>query len=245
MVYFINVIHELSTPNRRRKRRKKTEEIVDEAMDIVLSTGFDGLTMARVAQRLDLTAGALYRYFSSKEELIAELEARSITQLHALIDTERKKWTKALRQTVDSNQWGLRELVAVGQFYEGLLARQPRLFRLISKTLADPLVLVTDEHAAARVALALGGLLSSVTEMFEAAQAQGSLLPGRAEERTAVYWSAHHGTLQTDKLGRFSTTLRANHLAPALRRALLLGWGAKEQSIQDAEDWICRQGNRK
>ena len=100
-------------------------------------------------------------------------------------------------------------------------------------------------RAAAKVALALGGLLSCVTEMFEAAQAQGSLKPGQAEDRTAVYWSAHHGTLQTDKLGRFSATLRANHLAPVLRRTLLLGWGATEQSIQEAEDWICNKENRK
>lgn len=214
-------------------------------MDIVLSTGFEGLTMARVAKRLDLTAGALYRYFSSKEVLVAELEARAITELHALINSKRKKWTSALQRTVDSDQWGLHELVAVGQFYEGLLTQRPRLFRLVSKTLADPLVLVTDEQAAAKVAVALGGLLGCVTEMFEDAQAQGSLQPGRAEERTAVFWSAHHGTLQTDKLGRFSTTLRATHLAPALRRALLLGWGAKEQSIQAAEDWVRKKENTK
>ncbi len=245
MVYFVNVIHELSTPNRRRKKLKKTEVIINEAMDIVLQHGFEGLTMARLAKRLDLTAGALYRYFSSTEVLIAELEARAISKLHSLIDAERAAWRESLREDEAKEFWGLCELVAVGHFYQGLIAAQPRLFALVSKTLADPQELVADTQTAAKVALSLSGLLGCVTELFETAHAEGSLAQGSAEERTAVYWAAHHGTLQTDKLGRFSDTLRASRLAPALRRSLLLGWGATEDSIIRAEAWTENKRTRR
>jgi AcrR family transcriptional regulator len=244
----MNVIHELSTLRIQRKRRKKTEEIVDVSMDIVLSQGFGALTMSHVAERLELTAGALYRYFSSKDALIGALEAQAISQLHSLLDAERAKWRPTLPADLDAGQAAIYELVAVGRFYQDLLVRQPRLFRLVSATLADTKVLVTDERAASGVALSLGGILACVGEMFDTAHGtpgprKGALCRGDAEERTAIYWSSHHGALGVDKLGRFAPTLRATRLGPALRRVLLVGWGADETIIDRAEAWAGNKGN--
>ena len=214
-------------------------------MDIVLSKGFPSLTMSRLADQLELTPGALYRYFSSKDALIGELEARAISQLHALLDAERAKWRPVLPREVVATQSGLYEVVAVGVFYERLTLRQPRLFRLVSKTLADTEVLVSDHRAASNVAASLGGILRCVAEMFDAARADGCLRPGNAEQRTAIYWSAHHGALQTDKLGRFAPALLASNLGPALRRALLSGWGADETLIGKAEHWAATEGKQR
>ena len=211
-------------------------------MDIVLSKGFGALTMVGLAEQLELTPGALYRYFTSKEALIGELEARAIRQLHVLLETERATWRARLPREVSDSQSGIYEVVAAGGFYQRLSVQQPRLFRLVSQTLADTEVLVTESRATVNVATSLSGILGSVAEMLVAAQANGCLRPGDAQQRTAVYWSAHHGALQTDKLGRFAPPLLASNLGPALRLALLTGWGADETLVRRAERWAANGG---
>ena len=66
----------LNTENRR-------ETIAIAALQIVARDGIAELTLGSLASELDLTAGALYRHFKSREEILgvaAEYAARLITQ---------------------------------------------------------------------------------------------------------------------------------------------------------------------
>ena len=222
-----------------RKRRKRKDELVASAMDIVLEQGFEALTMARLAERLDLTAGALYRYFPSKDVLVGSIEACALQQLKAQLQAQRAVWTPTIPKRAPAPVY---ELVAIGLFYEQLVSRQPKLVSLLSKTLGETKVLVNDESAANEVALAMQQILDLVQLEFEQAQSIEALSPGQSDERTCVYWASHHGVLQVDKLGRFDPNLHAVNLGPALRRALLSGWGAEKRMIQQAETWAHNQG---
>lgn len=208
-------------------------------MEMALADGFASMTMGRLAEQLDLTAGALYRYFPSKDALIAAIEASAVGELRDDLERARTRWQATLPPRAPKP---LYELVAIGRFYEGLLERRPKLVALLGRTLGETDVLVKDAAAAGEVARAMAGLLGLVREVFDAAAEVGALDAGEGAARTGVYWASHHGVLQVGKLGRFDASLRAQSLGPKLRLALLTGWGAEARVVQKAETWSSEGG---
>jgi AcrR family transcriptional regulator len=74
-----------------RKRGRRMQEIVAVAAELFGERGYDAVSLDDVAERLDVTKGSLYHYFSGKEELgAAAVEALGTT------------WTARLEQTVGS-----------------------------------------------------------------------------------------------------------------------------------------------
>jgi TetR/AcrR family tetracycline transcriptional repressor len=55
-------------------------QIIDAAHALLADHGFGGLTMRRLAQRLDVQPGALYYHFTSKQDLLAAVAARVLSQ---------------------------------------------------------------------------------------------------------------------------------------------------------------------
>lgn len=58
------------TTARERIAEERRQEILGAALRVFVRHGVDGATMQDIAAEVGLTAGALYRYFSSKEELL-------------------------------------------------------------------------------------------------------------------------------------------------------------------------------
>jgi AcrR family transcriptional regulator len=238
------VVQDLS-PRRRRARQRRLDAILDAAMAVVSRDGFDALTMTRLAAELDLSVGALYRYFPSKDALVVELQAIAIERIHSMLGSERAAWRRRLMD--DAQNAALSELCGAAAFYRELAQQQPRIFRLLSFTLADPRTLVEDEQAA-RMAPAFLALLTEVSDMFRGAAALGALQPGDALERTVLFWSSLHGVMLVSKLQRLappsSSSERADGLFDVTRltnemtAALLRGWGADAERVERALDWV-------
>lgn len=55
------------------KSSDKREEIMQAALELIAEHGFHGAPMAMVAERAGVGAGTIYRYFESKDALIAEI----------------------------------------------------------------------------------------------------------------------------------------------------------------------------
>jgi TetR/AcrR family transcriptional regulator, regulator of autoinduction and epiphytic fitness len=70
--------------SRRRDRRKA--EIIRVAIEMLATSGYQGMSLEGVAERTDIAKATLYHYFSSKEELMAEaLEALTVAVLDRLV----------------------------------------------------------------------------------------------------------------------------------------------------------------
>jgi AcrR family transcriptional regulator len=67
------------------KNSDKRDEIIRAALELIAGHGFHGAPMAMVAEKAGVGAGTIYRYFDSKDALIAELyrevEGKIITAL--------------------------------------------------------------------------------------------------------------------------------------------------------------------
>jgi AcrR family transcriptional regulator len=61
------------TENVVRRLAEREQTILDAAQSIAAEGGMGAVQIAAVAQRADIAAGTVYRYFSSKNDLVAEL----------------------------------------------------------------------------------------------------------------------------------------------------------------------------
>jgi AcrR family transcriptional regulator len=76
-----------------RKRGRRIQEIVTTAAELFGSHGYDGVSLEDVADRLDVTKGSLYYYFSSKDELVT-----------AAIETLGTEWSTRLEELPAAQQ---------------------------------------------------------------------------------------------------------------------------------------------
>jgi AcrR family transcriptional regulator len=73
--------------SRRRGRPPKSDELatgdrlLDAAAEACVSDGFEGVTVAGIAERAGVTATAIYNHFATKEELLYQAGRRALDQL--------------------------------------------------------------------------------------------------------------------------------------------------------------------
>jgi AcrR family transcriptional regulator len=239
-VYFVNVLHESLSPRRVRSRARRHDQILATALTVVAEEGFDALTMARLGEELDLSAGALYRYFASKDALVVALQTRAIALIAERLRRARAGWRADLPRSAAVA--ALAELLATAAFYLDLAREEPRLYRLVSHTLGDPRLLVDDAEAA-RAVPDLQALLGEVSELFAEGARSGALDEGDALGRTLLYWSSLQGAMLLGKLARLAPAPTASWLEGEgrlfeLARTLLRGWGATPARIDRAQSWL-------
>ena len=70
----------VATSRVQRRRNQKFNQLLDHSMKLIIDHGFSGFTMRTLAKSLDITPGALYRYFPSKGHIIGALGNRILNQ---------------------------------------------------------------------------------------------------------------------------------------------------------------------
>ena len=76
-----------AAPSRRdRLRAATTEEIIQTARRLVVSSGPDAVSLRAIAREMGMTAPGLYRYFGNYEELLRHVCASIFSELNAGID---------------------------------------------------------------------------------------------------------------------------------------------------------------
>ena len=99
------------TASRRDRARADTaREIRQTARRVLVDQGVDGLALRAVAREMGMTAPALYRYFSSREDLVDHVVADLYTELCDELE--------AVRDKVDPTRPG-GQLIAVSRAFRG------------------------------------------------------------------------------------------------------------------------------
>jgi AcrR family transcriptional regulator len=97
------VPHVLERRTWRRRAHARPDELLDAALDEFIAKGFDAARIEDIARRAGLSKGAVYLYFSSKEELLRALIVRAAEPVVARVS--------ALAQTGDNPK---QTLIAIG-----------------------------------------------------------------------------------------------------------------------------------
>jgi AcrR family transcriptional regulator len=188
---------------------------------MITANGLHGLTMHKLAAANGLTAGALYRYFSSKAEIISALEGQVLRGLSERLAVG----LVGLPTDADAQCLAIHRLSFCAHFYLQQSIERPEQASLIAMLLADPRHHVSDRELP-EVSVDFVSLFGQLVAELVAAESGGALAPGNANRRALVFWSSLQGICSTAKLQRvdadFFDPMRAGE---ELTRALLLGWG--------------------
>lgn len=198
-------------------------------MAIVIADGLEGLTLGKVAKALDVAVGGLYRYFSSKEALVAGLQIRAIERFASRLDAHvpgapRSSGAVAL----------LRHALAPFDFYARNALVDPDEHRLMDIMLSnlDPAL---SEAQAREVETVLGPILARAQASLDRAAEARVLAKGDSRARTLLLWSATHGLGHLRSRDRLEDAEhRSDALLDALFESLLVGFGADPRHARKA-----------
>jgi AcrR family transcriptional regulator len=111
-------------PTRRERQRRETlAEIKALAVDQVAAGGAESVSLNAIARAMGMSPAALYRYFASRDALLAELVADAYGSL-----------ADALQQAVAGAAEGAGRLVAVAHAYRDWALAHPNSYLLIFQT---------------------------------------------------------------------------------------------------------------
>lgn len=219
----------------RQKRRQGTiDGFVDAALELLVEHGYEALTLAKVAERVEYAVGAIYRYFASKDELLVAVQVRVLDQLFAEVQTALATIDKNLQRarSISPRDAALLRLMAVPLVQESFAIEKPAYFAMLSAQLTTPRILVPDNTSAAPAFQALMRLNGALAALLEEAAAKGALDAGNAPRRAVVLWASHQGILQLKKLARWGqAALAMEHMSIDAIGPLLVGWGADAAAV--------------
>jgi AcrR family transcriptional regulator len=185
---------------------------------------------------LDWAVGALYRYFPSKDALLAELQCRVIGEYRNAME----KVIGRYQQAHPGNPLGA--LILIASHYAKYLLEHEAHFRLISLALTDPKQYLP-QHEGLRVMEEVQPVLMHIAQEFVRAHAQELLSAKDSAACTLVFWTAVQGTLSMKKLERFAPEqLNNERLFHHTLLTLFTAWGASskevEHEIAQAKEWL-------
>lgn len=224
-----------------RKRDARTTAILDEAMRILTEEGLDALTLGRLARSLDVVPAALYRYFDSKDALLAALQRRAVTLIHTRMREALVRLEEQTRR-LPPGAATIAKLLGLAQFYLSLPRTEPQTHFLVALLVGDPRPLLSDEEGE-RTAPLLLALLGDVEALFRHASETRALAKGSSFERTLAFWAVLQGALALAKARRIAPSLpSASVVAFDAVAAMLAGWGAEGATVRRARRLV--EGSR-
>jgi AcrR family transcriptional regulator len=110
-----------------RAQQARRQRVIDAAMSLGLEGGYDAVQMRDVAARADVAMGTVYRYFTSKDHLLAAALVHWVEQLDGRLAQVPPQGTTASERVIEALDRALRAM-----------GRQPRLVAAVFTALASP-----------------------------------------------------------------------------------------------------------
>lgn len=232
IVYFLNMKHDSPNLSRtERKRQRKRADILDASMRLLLEGGIHHVTVHRIANAMDLTVGALYRYFPSKDALNGALTRRVLEDCTSSLTSALTAAEGTLLE-MSPGEKPVAALSILAFAYEAFAKRFPGHFYLITEMMTKPGTILPGEERQSAMLIAFQ-LLDVVEAHIQAAQDQGAFHPHDARQRTLMYWSALHGSLQLYKFSQSDPQqVPAGDLTHAIAETLLSTWASDPELVR-------------
>lgn len=110
-----------------RAQQARRQRVIDAAMALGLEGGYEAVQMRDVAARADVAMGTVYRYFTSKDHLLAAALVSWVEQLDARLSQRPAQGDSAAIRVVDVLDRALRAM-----------GRQPKLVSAVFTSLSSP-----------------------------------------------------------------------------------------------------------
>jgi AcrR family transcriptional regulator len=155
------------------------EQILEQACDLFVAEGLDGLSMRKLAKSVGVTAPALYRHYESKEKVILDV-----------IGEAYKTFSQYLSEALHGETPEIR-FSMTGRNYLAFALEHPHFYEVLhisaSQLGVDELPVEASSHACAAGQF----LVDRVREGMDC----GMLRPGDAEGVARTIWAHAHGMI--------------------------------------------------
>ena len=178
-----------STPTRTRREResqKRRETILEAARQIFFDKGIQVATVEDVAAQAEIAKGTVYLYFSSKEELIAQLLLQGLDLLLESLDAA---FDEGVKRTASER---LRRLA---EAYLEFAGERPNYFRLIMAYDRGQFQESISGELYQRIFDRSKEGLQWIMRAIEQGMQDGEFSSGNARERAGMAWAALNGVL--------------------------------------------------
>jgi len=156
-----------------RAQEARRQRVVDAAMELGLEGGYEAVQMRDVAARAHVAMGTVYRYFASKDHLLAAALVFWVEQLDARLAQAPPRGVTASGRVLDVLERALRAM-----------GRQPRLVAAVFASLASP------DPAAIECQQQMGALMDGIIT-----RAVGEPRPPDHAERTRIIGHVWYSSL--------------------------------------------------
>ncbi|MGH9029308.1 MAG: TetR family transcriptional regulator [Acidimicrobiales bacterium] len=159
-----------------RAQEARRKRVVDAAMELALEGGYDSVQMRDVAARARVAMGTVYRYFSSKDHLLAAALVHWVEQLDVRLAQAPPRGSTASERVLDVLERALRAM-----------ARQPKLVAAVFTSLAssDPAAVECQQQMAS----VMDGIITrAVGEPFPPDHAERTRIIGHVWYSSLVGW---------------------------------------------------------
>lgn len=176
---------------RERGRKEMRASILTAAQQIIDTDGLDALTIRAVATRLGYSPGALYEYFSSKEQILGTLYFAGQQGLgdacqHAVA-------------SLPGNASPADRITALGQAYRAHALANHQTFRLIFSLFSSP---PEEQDLAAKYEQGVNAF-AMLIDAVEEGIGDGTIVPAPAPFLATSLWVAVHGFVSLELGGHF------------------------------------------
>ncbi len=160
--------------------------ILDAARELYFTKGIKGIRMEAVAKNAKIAKGTVYLYYPNKETLIAGLLLEGINVLGEYL-----KDGYAEEQQLSSED-RIRQL---SKAYFQFSKDHPSYYRLVSAYDRGGLENSVSQEINDQIFDASSASLAWITRSMREGVASGEFHPGRARDRTGIFWAAMHGAI--------------------------------------------------
>ena len=160
-------------PNTSRKK------ILDVALDLLSEGGESGLSIRKLAKRLEVAPSSIYNYFAGKDELLNALAAHGLEAIPDLPEDKSSPWDEQLTHWMNSFRLALLEAPEL-QIFISLAAKSPSVLAILDKIKSIAAILRRqglDEVAAVHHAQGIVWTVMSFT-YFESLARSPSIIEG-------------------------------------------------------------------
>ena len=195
-------MEEAPTLSRRDRRRAATRaEILSAARELLLEVGPEAISLRQVARRADFSPGALYTYFSSRDEIIASLFRESFDRLDSYL------------RRVPATLPPEKRVVELGLAYMAFAGDNPMDLRCILQATSTDLPPSSGKTVGLEAAGLIGETFRQGVEEGVFSSASGLTAP----EMAYGCWALVHGLASIDGI---DTSLVADEVSAAPRRVI-------------------------
>ena len=170
---------------------ERKEQIIHQAIRIIHEQGFPALSIRELAARVGISEPAIYRHFTSKEEIILGI----LDKMLELGEFIRQKMTT-----------GSDELAQLRQFILLQLAYFEKNQEMTTIMLSEE-VFHLNERLKHRLAWIIQSRVRLLTNLIQSAQSKNLMIPGNVENLTAIVMGTLRVTIFQWKLADYQFSL--------------------------------------